>query len=123
MNTENIEQIPDILKNSKIAFQDDIKLYVNTAAAVNEVITWKEDLQYPILKHQIVGNITYTIEDKEYSSDLYSVDLLLPPDVEKAVSSVYYALIGLLIVFILVVIAEFIIFKRIKKKKTENSEK
>lgn len=123
MNTENIEQIPDILKNSKIAFQDDIKLYVNTAAAVNETITWKEDLQYPILKHQIVGNITYTIEDKEYSSDLYSVDLLLPPDVEKAVSSVYYALIGLLIVFILVVIAEFIIFKRIKKKKTENSEK
>lgn len=123
IDTKNLDQLPEILKDKKIAYKDDIKLYVNTAVAPDFSITWKDDLQYPILRQQVVGTITYTIGDNLYSSDLYSVDFILPQQVERAVSYVYYILIGLLVIFIGLIVVECVLIKKHRNKNSESDKK
>lgn len=119
IKTEDLTDIPDILKDKQLAYKDDIKLYVNIADNPSPSITWEDNLKYPILKKQTVGNIKYVIDGKEYSSDIIAADNILPPEVEKVVSYSYYMLIVLFAVIVASLIAEHFIRKKIKKKKSE----
>lgn len=119
VNTAEVANLPDILKDKKIAYRDDIKLYVNVENEPVSSIVWKEDLKYPILKKQTVGSVTFVVNEKEYSSDIYAVDNILPPEVEKVVSYSYYTLIAIFVIVVLSIIVEHFIRKRIKRKKSE----
>lgn len=119
VNTAEVANLPDILKDKKIAYRDDIKLYVNVENEPVSSIVWKEDLKYPILKKQTVGSVTFVVNKKEYSSDIYAVDNILPPEVEKVVSYSYYTLIAIFVIVVLSIIVEHFIRKKIKRKKPE----
>lgn len=119
VNTAEVANLPDILKDKKIAYRDDIKLYVNVENEPVSSIVWKEDLKYPILKKQTVGSVTFVVNEKDYSSDIYAVDNILPPEVEKVVSYSYYTLIAIFVIVVLSIIVEHFIRKKIKRKKSE----
>ena len=83
--TKSIQLQGDILKTLKIpgatketqmlnlAVKDDIKAYIKTTQSSENftpTITIKEDLKAPILKGEVLGTISYTVNDIEYSSYL-----------------------------------------------------
>jgi len=88
-------------KNLNLLIEDSITVINNKSTdAINIIpdITLNEGLQAPVSKGDIVGTITYLVEDIEYSSQLIASD-----DVKKKIDISVYLVGGGLVVLILAV--------------------
>lgn len=95
------QNVPDILKESNIAFSDDISLLANTNNKITHTIDWNDNLKLPIEKKSVVGTITYTIDGTNYAVNLVAKDNIYPVG-GSTITYAFYALIIFLIVIIFI---------------------
>lgn len=111
VNTVEVDKATKETKNLNLLIQDEITVINNkTTDAVNTIpsIEFNESLQAPIAKGDVVGTITYKIDDIEYSSKL-----LASENVVRINYIGFYLLFGGII---LLVFAMVIMPKRHRKK-------
>ena len=110
VHTVEIEKATKETKNLDLLIKDDITVVNNKTTDTNLIqpkIELKQDLIAPISKNDVIGTITYIVDDIEYTSDL-----LAKNDVEKSDFSTLLIVLGLVIIIFVL-----IIFPRLKKKK------
>lgn len=103
------DDIPNNLKGLDVVVNKDIDIIVEKQDSNMEFtpqINWEENLKLPILKDTVVGNITYTVNDYTYSSELLAGNDLENPPIATQIFRL------LLLAFIIL-----ILFKAVKPKK------
>lgn len=118
VNTVEVDKATKETKNLNLLIQDEITVINNkTTDAVNTIpsIEFNESLQAPIAKGDVVGTITYKIDDIEYSSKL-----LASENVVRINYIGFYLLFGGII---LLVFAIVIMPKRHRKKNYRKQRK
>ena len=105
LDKSNLTNIPSNLQNANIVFSEDLNILVNTNNTQNITsnITWKNDLQLPIYKNTVVGNITYNVDGKLYTVNLLSSTDILPNN-SNTISYFFYILIAILLLIIIITI-------------------
>lgn len=116
-----INDIPQQYQDINIIYSDTINLLVNTNNTSNTItnISWNTDLNYPINKNTIVGNITYIIDDNTYSVNLLAGEDIFPKMQSKQISYIFYILVGILIILLLITIFTNHYHKKKKSSKDE----
>lgn len=105
LDKSNLTNVPSNLQNANIVFSEDLSILVNTNNTQNIVpnIVWKNDLQLPIYKNTVVGNITYNVDGKSYTVDLLSSTDILPNN-SNTISYFFYILLAILLIIIIITI-------------------
>lgn len=105
LDKSNLTNIPSNLQNANIVFSEDLNILVNTNNTQNITsnITWKNDLQLPIYKNTVVGNITYNVDGTSYTVDLLSCTDILPNN-SNTISYFFYILLAILLIIIIITI-------------------
>lgn len=105
LDKSNLTNVPSNLQNANIVFSEDLSILVNTNNTQNIVpnIVWKNDLQLPIYKNTVVGNITYNVDGKSYTVDLLSGTDILPNN-SNTISYFFYILLAILLIIIIITI-------------------
>lgn len=116
-----INDIPQQYQDVNIIYSDTLNLLVNTNNTSNTItnISWNTDLNYPINKNTIVGNITYIIDDNTYSVNLLAGEDIFPKMQSKQISYIFYILVGILIILLLITIFTNHYHKKKKSSKDE----
>lgn len=99
-------------KNLDIGVKDDINVLLKSDFDVDDIepeIKINSDLEAPISENSVIGKITYTINDKEYSSDLIATSTVVPSNFEVIIFRV-------LLIFLILYIV-FTILKHVSKSK------
>lgn len=114
-------KIPGATKDTKmldIVLENNIDAFIGVSKLNNyfqPTVILKEDLKAPIAKGDVVGSVSYTVNDINYSSNLIAGN-----DVEKSKFwSITFKII--LIIFILFVIIELIRFHNFKKSRRKKN--
>lgn len=105
LDKSNLTNVPSNLQNANIVFSEDLSILVNTNNTQNIIpnIVWKNDLQLPIYKNTVVGNITYNVDGKSYTVDLLSGTDILPNN-SNTISYFFYILLAILLIIIIITI-------------------
>lgn len=104
INTDSINNVPEKYKNTDILYEDDLNLLVkNSNSDIKSNVSWNTDLNYPISKDTVIGNITYIIDGNNYSVNLVAGNNILPTN-SKSISNIFYILVGILIIILLITI-------------------
>ena len=105
INTDSIDNVPEIYENADVLYEDDLSLLVNqnSDSNIESNISWNTDLKYPISKDTIIGNVTYIIDGNNYSVNLVAGENILPTNSES-ISNVFYILVGILLIILLITI-------------------
>lgn len=80
-------------------------------SSVEPNIILKEDIQAPITKNQVLGTVTYTVNNINYKANI-----IASHDVEKSVYSDLIVKIGIILLLIIIFVLIFVIIKNFSKK-------
>lgn len=117
IKTIEIANATNETKSLEISVKDDISVLLTSkidAEKLTPIIELKENLEAPIAENAVVGKITYTIDGKNYSSDLIAENSVIPSDFEIIIFRI--ALI-FLILYILYKLLKIISNKKPKSRK------
>lgn len=105
INTDSIDNVPEIYENTDVLYEDDLNLLVNqnSNSNIESNISWNTDLKYPISKDTVIGNVTYIIDGNNYSVNLIAGENILPTNSES-ISNIFYILVGILLIILLITI-------------------
>ena len=113
-------------KNLKILVKDDISILLKKnidISSLNPRIEIKTDLQAPIAENEVVGKITYTVNQKDYTSDLVASSNVYPSNLEVIVFRVLLIFLILYILYRLLRITNKPKKQKSKKKKNVQKKK
>ena len=85
IKTVDIENATSETKKLEISVRDDISVLMSANTNTENItpnIELKENLVAPIEENSVIGKITYTIDDKNYSSDLVAGNSVIPSNFE-----------------------------------------
>lgn len=103
LDKSNITNLPDTLQNTNLVYEDSLNLLtnINNYNSIKTNISWNSNLELPIYKNNVVGTITYTIDNVDYKVNLLAANDILP---EKSgfISKLFYILIGFLILIFII---------------------
>lgn len=105
INTDSIDNVPEIYENTDVLYEDDLNLLVNqnSNSNIESNVSWNTELKYPISKDTVIGNVTYIIDGNNYSVNLIAGENILPTNSES-ISNIFYVLVGILIIILLITI-------------------
>ena len=102
IKTIEISNATNETKNLDIAVKDDITILLKSDFDVDNIepeIAINSNLEAPISENSVVGKITYTINDKKYSSDLVATSTVVPSNFEVIIFRILLIFLILYIVF------------------------
>lgn len=114
LDLSTVENLPEVLNDAKISYDDTIELFVNTSNEITKNIDWNTDINLPIVHNSKLGSITYNIDGNDYTVALVAKENILEPETEKAISYAFYILLAALLIVIVLLIF---------KKNTNNKER
>lgn len=103
MDISNIDDIPEIYQDKDIKYSDDLLVLSDSSSNDFEKnISWNTD-SLPIYKDQIVGTVTYNINNTNYQMNLLAGEDILPNNATR-ISPLLYILITIFVILILMII-------------------
>lgn len=103
MDTSDIEDIPEIYQDKDIKYSDDLLILSDSSSNDFEKnISWNTD-NLPVYKDQVVGTVTYNINNTNYQMNLLAGEDILPNDATH-ISSLLYILITIFVILVLMII-------------------
>lgn len=116
----NISNATKNTKNLNLVASNSIHATVNNDSALQDIpkqITLKDKLKAPIAKGEVLGSVTYTVNDKTYSSNLVAESDVLVSNFVKYVFTYLF-----LFMILLILISLLKPKKRRRKKKYKNAK-
>ena len=104
LDISSIENIPKIYQDKDIKYSDDLSVLSDSQSAdnIDTNISWSTE-NLPIYKDQVIGTVTYNINNTNYKMNLLAGEDIFPTE-SKQVSTLYYALCVILILLIFMII-------------------
>lgn len=104
LDMSNLDNIPDIYQDKDIKYSDDLSVLSDSQSTdnIDTNISWTNE-NLPIYKDQVIGTVTYNINNTDYKMNLLAGEDILPTE-SKHITTVYYALCVILVLLILMII-------------------
>ena len=114
VDTTKISNVPDYLKNCNLTYANSLNVLAPINGATTSTINFEPDKTLPVMKNTVVGKITYTVDNKDYTVNILNSDDILPPETVSSTQNIYYLLVALLVL---------VLFVAIRKKKRRKRSK
>ena len=114
VDTTQISNVPDYLKDCNLTYANSLNILTPIHGEVSSTINFEPNKTLPVMKNTVVGKITYTIDNQNYTVNILNSDDILPPETISSTRNIYYLLVAFLVL---------VLFVAVRKKKRRKRSK